>query len=58
LRTKKQFGFDEYGDLVAVDHLACRAGQVLAPHTIEEALSGNEAGNGKLLQIQSTVRCL
>ena len=26
-----------YVDVASVDHLACRAGQVLEPHTIEEA---------------------
>jgi len=45
-RTKRQpvrFGFDEYVDVATVDHLACRAAQVLEPKTIEEALSSDEA---------------
>jgi len=36
-RTKRQpvrFGFDEYVDVATVDHLACRAAQVLEPKTI------------------------
>ena len=46
LRTKNQpvrFGFDEYVDVASVDHLVCRAGQVLEPYTIEEALSSDDA---------------
>ena len=45
-QTKKQpvrFGFDEYGNTATVDHLACRAAQILEPKTIEEALSSNKA---------------
>ena len=45
-RTRKQpvrFGFDEYLDVAAVDHLVCRAGQVFEPHTIKEALSYDDA---------------
>ena len=49
-RTRRQpvrFGFDEYVDVAAVDHLACRASQVLEPKTIEEALSSDEADKWK-----------
>ena len=38
-----RFGFNEYADVAAVDHFAFKAGQVLEPRTIEEALSGDDA---------------
>ena len=38
---------DEYVDVATVDHLACRAAQVLEPKTIEEALSSNKADKWK-----------
>ena len=44
-RTRNQpvrFGFNEYVDVAAVDHLAFKAGQVLEPRTIEEARSGDD----------------
>ena len=39
LRTRKppvRFGLDEYVDVATIEHLACTAGQVFKPHTIEE----------------------
>ena len=45
-RTRKapvHLGLDEYADVTTIEHLACTAGQVLEPHTIEEALSGDDA---------------
>ena len=49
-RTRKppvRFGLDEYADMATIEHVACVAGQVLEPHTIEEALSGDDADKWK-----------
>ena len=42
-----RFGFDEYADVVTVDHLAYRATQVPEPKTMEEALSSDAADEWK-----------